>query len=94
MRCILKLASLDAQLQQLKAQAKGKQVAVSEPVFDYALVEMGYKVANQHFAKAIEDGTDPSPKDITTMRDLPKPIRLPLVINKQEESPILNKCTN
>lgn len=87
-----KLASLDAQLQQLKAQAKGKQVAVSEPVFDYALAEMGYKVANQHFAKAIEDGTDPSPKDITTMRDLIKTHQIAfLVINKQEESPIIKQ---
>lgn len=87
-----KLAVLNGQLQQLKARAKGQQVAVSEPVFDYALADMGYKVANQHFAKAIEDGTDPSPKDITTMRDLIKNHQIAfLVINKQEESPVIKQ---
>ncbi|WP_208422870.1 metal ABC transporter solute-binding protein, Zn/Mn family [Latilactobacillus fragifolii] len=87
-----KLAVLNGQLQQLKARAKGQQVAVSEPVFDYALADMGYTVANQHFAKAIEDGTDPSPKDITTMRDLIKNHQIAfLVINKQEESPVIKQ---
>ena len=67
-----KLAGLKTQLAGLKAQAKGQKVAVSEPVFDYALKEMGYQVANQHFAKAIEDSTDPSPQDIDAMRQLIK----------------------
>lgn len=82
-----KLADLKTQLAGLKAQAKGQKVAVSEPVFDYALKEMGYQVANRHFAKAIEDGTDPSPQDIDAMRQLIKKHQIAfLVVNKQEES--------
>ncbi|KRM24331.1 metal ABC transporter solute-binding protein, Zn/Mn family [Latilactobacillus graminis] len=87
-----KLAALDAQRQQLQAKAKGQQVAASEPVFDYALEEMGYQIANRHFAKAIEDGTDPSPSDITKLRHLIREQRIAfLVVNKQEESPIVKQ---
>ena len=40
------------------------RVAVSEPVFDYALENVGYQIMDKHFEKAVEDGNDPSPKDI------------------------------
>ncbi|SPC40165.1 metal ABC transporter solute-binding protein, Zn/Mn family [Latilactobacillus fuchuensis] len=87
-----KLTQLQTQLDGLKAQAKGQKVAVSEPVFNYALTAMGYQVANSHFAKAIEDGTDPSPKDIAQMRRLIKQHEIAfLVVNKQEESPVIQQ---
>ena len=89
---LAKLAQLQTQLEGLKAQAKGQKVAVSEPVFNYALTAMGYQVANNHFAKAIEDGTDPSPKDIAQMRRLIKQHEIAfLVVNKQEESPVIQQ---
>lgn len=87
-----KLAQLRAEVTTLKKQANGQKVAVSEPVFNDALAEMGYQVANQHFAKAIEDGTDPSPKDIAQMRQLIQKHQIAfLVVNKQEESPIIQQ---
>lgn len=45
-----------------------RAVAVSEPVFDYALNALGYQVIDSHFEKAIEDGNDPSPQDIQELR--------------------------
>ena len=45
-----------------------QKVAVSEPVFDYALQNLGYQIIDRHFEKAIEDGNDPSPSDIAQLR--------------------------
>ncbi|KRL05529.1 metal ABC transporter solute-binding protein [Liquorilactobacillus oeni] len=65
------IASLDG-LTKLTAQIKqnsgNKPVDVSEPVFDYALADMGYRVNNNHFADSVEKGTDPSPSDIRKMQ--------------------------
>lgn len=43
-------------------------VYVSEPVFDYALSSLGYRVANRAFENAIEKDADPSPKSIKAMQ--------------------------
>lgn len=66
------LASLKHQIKRAHANAQRssqKQVDVTEPVFDYALDHMGYQINDRHFAKAIEDGNDPSPADIKNLRD-------------------------
>ncbi|MFD1393726.1 metal ABC transporter solute-binding protein, Zn/Mn family [Lacticaseibacillus jixianensis] len=69
---IKKLAPLTALIDQARRGAKGERVAVSEPVFDNALKYMGYRTVDNHFSRANEDGTDPSPKDI---RDLQADIK-------------------
>lgn len=63
-------------LQQTIATAKknaqrsaNKRVAVTEPVFDYALDYLGYSISDPHFAKAVEDGSDPSPADVRYLQD-------------------------
>ncbi|MDO4903750.1 MAG: zinc ABC transporter substrate-binding protein [Limosilactobacillus sp.] len=64
------LQKLDQQIATVKQNVQADQsVAVSEPVFDYALANLGYKVSDSHFAKAIEDGNDPSPKDVSELQD-------------------------
>lgn len=65
------LKPLDKEITQLKANVNqnNKQVAVSEPVFDYALSNLGYQVMDKHFEKAVEDGSDPSPSDIKGIQD-------------------------
>lgn len=64
------LEPLDKQISQIKAyiNSSNNKVAVSEPVFDYALEALGYKVIDSHFAQAIEEGNDPSPKDIQSLQ--------------------------
>lgn len=62
------LKPLNSLIDRLRTNAKGHRVAVSEPVFNNALQYMGYKVSNEHFAQAIEEGTDPSPADIRLMK--------------------------
>lgn len=66
------LAPLDREISRVKQHVgTNRDVAVSEPVFDYALQALGYRVMDPHFEKAIEDGNDPSPQDI---RDLQQAI--------------------
>ena len=67
---IKKLSRQDKLLQEVKANVRGNdRVAISEPVFDYSLKAMGYQVTDAHFAKAIEDGDDPSPHDISAIQE-------------------------
>ncbi|WP_137597717.1 metal ABC transporter solute-binding protein, Zn/Mn family [Paucilactobacillus kaifaensis] len=65
-------------------------VDVSEPVFNYALTNLGYHVNNQHFAKSIEDGNDPSPADIGKMQADIKEHKIAfLVVNVQESDHVI-----
>lgn len=74
-------------IDQLKANSNDAKVAVSEPVFNNALSYMGYRVANEHFANAIEEGTDPSPADIREMKALFKDKKIAFfVLNTQVDS--------
>lgn len=63
-----RLQPITAELASLKKHAQGQRVAVSEPVFDYSLKALGYQISNPHFAQSIEEGADPSPKDIQQMQ--------------------------
>lgn len=72
-------------------QAKGQKVAVSEPVFDYALASMGYKVANKHFAKATEDESDPSYSDIKKLQTMIKKKQIAFFVqNTQSDSKVID----
>ncbi|AVK63900.1 metal ABC transporter substrate-binding protein [Lactobacillus sp. CBA3606] len=85
------LKPLTAAVNQLKQGAKGQNVAVSEPVFDYSLKAMGYHISNRHFALAIEEGSDPSPKDIKQMQTAIKQHKIAFFVeNTQTDSNIVD----
>ncbi|MFC6181310.1 metal ABC transporter solute-binding protein, Zn/Mn family [Lactiplantibacillus daowaiensis] len=70
-RYIATLKPVDRAIASVKTAAKTtktKHVLVSEPVFDYALSALGFKVTNVNFENAVEKGTDPSPKVIKQMQ--------------------------
>ena len=67
-----KVARLNSELEKIRAERIEKPVAVSEPVFDYSLEKMGYKVADAHFAKAVEEESDPSYTDIKNLQSSEK----------------------
>jgi zinc/manganese transport system substrate-binding protein len=75
-------------------QPASVDVDVSEPVFDYMLQALNFRILNPAFAKALEDETDPAPADLAqTMDDLKlKRIKL-FVKNKQTDSPIVTTLT-
>lgn len=63
-----------------------KPVFVSEPVFDYALEEAGYKVGDKEFEEAVENGTDPSPKMINKMTKEIKDKKIAFFVNNTQAS--------
>ncbi|MFD1418622.1 metal ABC transporter solute-binding protein [Companilactobacillus keshanensis] len=91
---IASLKPVRTELTKLKSTAKktkNKEVYVSEPVFDYSIKAMGFIVGDKNFEKAIENGTDPSPKVVKDMRDglHNKKVSF-LVYNEQAESKTVN----
>lgn len=91
---IKSLSSVNDKLDQLKsiaASSDTKNVYVSEPVFDYAIEAMGFKVANTDFENAVEKETDPSPKSIKAMQNGIKSHDIKFfVYNKQVDSKTVN----
>ena len=81
------LAKID-KIKQLAQANKGDQkpVFVSEPVFDYALQEAGYKIGDKEFEQAIENGTDPSPKTINEMNNSIKQKKIAFFVNNTQAS--------
>lgn len=65
---IQSLKPLNQKVTQLRCNSHHARVNVSEPVFDYSLAEMGYRQNNNHYAQAVQNDTDPSPKDIKQMQ--------------------------
>ncbi|WP_125712358.1 metal ABC transporter solute-binding protein [Companilactobacillus kedongensis] len=87
---IKSLKPVQNELDNLKQTAKAtndKDVYVSEPVFDYSIADMGFKIGNKDFEKAIENGTDPSPRVVKNMRQgiIEQKISF-LVYNSQSDS--------
>lgn len=90
------LAPLDREIKLAKQQVGSKKaVAVSEPVFDYALAALGYHVIDQHFEKAIDDGNDPSPKDISRLQSAIKHRRIAFFVeNKQTSDKVVDNMVS
>lgn len=63
-----------------------KPVFVSEPVFDYALEEAGYKIGDKDFEEAIEKETDPSPKMVHKMNNDIKAKKIAFFVNNTQTS--------
>lgn len=63
-----------------------KMVFVSEPVFDYALQEAGYRVGDREFEEAIENGTDPSPQMVNAMTRAINHRRIAFFVNNTQSS--------
>lgn len=63
-----------------------KPVYVSEPVFDYALQEAGYKIGDREFEEAVENGTDPSPKTINKMTNGINDKKIAFFVNNTQAS--------
>lgn len=82
-----RLKKLDQTIAQAKAGVgSNRLVDVSEPVFDYALQNLGYQVNDRHFEKAVEDGSDPSPQDIAAIQADIKEHRIAFFVNNRQES--------
>lgn len=90
-----KLDKLIVRENKLKQELNGKKAYVTEPLPYYLLKDLGVTIDNPHFAKAIEDDTDPSISDIENMQQGLKHHKVDfLVVNKQVTSGIITKMTS
>lgn len=81
------LAKVDKIKKLVKTDKSNKKpVFVSEPVFDYALKEAGYKIGDKEFEEAIENDTDPSPKMINKMNTDIKEKKIAFFVNNTQAS--------
>lgn len=93
-RYIDSLKPLRQQLKTIKQNKKNKPVAVSEPVFDYSLAQMGYQVSDKDFEAATEKDNDPAPASIKKLQNQIKNHELAfLVVNKQVNSKTITNLT-
>jgi zinc/manganese transport system substrate-binding protein len=89
-RFVASLAPLDAAIRRIRSAHEGASIAYTEPVPGYLLAAAG--LANRSpsgFTRAIEDGTEPSPQDVSAMYDLVRrhEVRV-LLYNAQAVSPL------
>ena len=65
------IARYAARLDAIGRRHRGARVAITEPVFDYVLRAARLTIATpESFSHAIEEGNDPAPQDVETMRAL------------------------
>lgn len=86
------LAPLNREITKIKhGMTNKKRVAVSEPVFDYALDHLGYQIMDTHFSKAIEDGNDPSPQDVASLQAVIRHHQIAFFVeNTQSDDQVIN----
>lgn len=80
------LMPLQNQLKRIKQNRLQTSVAVSEPVFNDSLAAMGYRVSDTHFSEAIEEGSDPSPKDIRQLENQIKNHKIAFFVENTQNS--------
>ncbi|SPF44887.1 Metal ABC transporter substrate-binding protein [Candidatus Desulfosporosinus infrequens] len=84
---IASLLHLTAKVAKIK-QSKPVTIDVSEPVFDYMGDALNLKINDPKFAKAVEDGNDPTASDFATVQNDIKTKKIKLfVYNTQTDSP-------
>ena len=83
-------APLTAKIAEVKARYPSTPVAYTEPVPGYLLTALDFPVLTPAgFARAIEDGTDPSPADVAAQQDLLTGRKVKLLLyNNQATSPV------
>lgn len=90
-----KLNTLTAKIDEIKKLKHNNNVAVSEPVFNYALQAMGFNITDEHFAMAIEEGSDPSYTDIRDLQNSIKNHKIAFfVFNKQSDSKVVDNLVD
>lgn len=76
---------------QVKVQLAGKKLLATEPVFDNTLLALGANMQDQKFARAIEEGDDPTPSDVREWQNLINQGKIAVVIDNPQASGKLAK---
>lgn len=83
---IRQLRPLQNQLAQLKRSSRHQTVAASEPVFDAALDYLGYQRISDRFEHAVENGTDPAPRDLHRLQVAIRQRKIAFFVNNRQAS--------
>ena len=92
-RFVASLAPIRRAVAELRAGDRGRAVAYTEPVPGYLLVAAGIPSRTpEGFARAIEDGTDPTPQAVAAMTGLFANHRVTVLLyNSQTVSPVTTR---
>lgn len=80
---LAELNKIDEKIATLKEKAKDKTILTTEPVFDYAVHELGFKTTKEieSLAKATQEGNDPSPQVLKQIQEDIKNKKITLIVN-------------
>lgn len=81
---IASLKPVTALINDLKKNAHNQSVAQTEPVFEYMLTALGYKVMDTDFSEAIEEGNDPSPATLTNLKSAITNHKIAFLVNNKQ----------
>lgn len=70
----------------ISKKADGQTVAQTEPVFEYMLDALGYKIMDTDFSEAIEEGNDPSPATLAALKSAITNHKIAFFVNNTQTS--------
>lgn len=70
----------------ISKKADGQTVAQTEPVFEYMLDALGYKIMDTDFSEAIEEGNDPSPATLAALKSVITNHKIAFFVNNTQTS--------
>lgn len=70
----------------ISKKSDGQTVAQTEPVFEYMLDALGYKIMDTDFSEAIEKGNDPSPATLAALKSAITNHKIAFFVNNTQTS--------
>ncbi|MFT9122746.1 MAG: metal ABC transporter solute-binding protein [Leuconostoc mesenteroides] len=70
----------------ISKKADSQTVAQTEPVFEYMLDALGYKIMDTDFSEAIEEGNDPSPATLAALKSAITNHKIAFFVNNTQTS--------
>ncbi|MGB2511047.1 metal ABC transporter solute-binding protein [Leuconostoc suionicum] len=83
---IASLKPVNDLITKISKKAEGQTVAQTEPVFEYMLDALGYKIMDTDFSEAIEEGNDPSPATLATLKSAITNHKIAFFVNNTQTS--------
>ena len=83
---IASLKPVNDLITKISKKAEGKTVAQTEPVFEYMLDALGYKIMDTDFSEAIEEGNDPSPATLAALKSAITNHKIAFFVNNTQTS--------
>ncbi len=83
---VASLKPVNELITKISKKADGQTVAQTEPVFEYMLDALGYKIMDTDFSEAIEEGNDPSPATLAALKSAITNHKIAFFVNNTQTS--------